>query len=244
MDNFNKYWYFQNLISSEDCDRIIKLGNSKKLETAVTYDNDEKCDDNRISQSELTKSQLKDKNIDIKNTYVRDSDVTWLDDDWLYELICPKVREANMKSGWKYDIDTFESIQFTKYNSPTGFYGWHLDSAGDWHAVNQRYIPGISPDVKTKNGKLPGKWTTDDNIIGKVRKLSITINLSDESDYEGGLLKFDYGQHSDTQFHTCNEIKPKGSMIVFPSYTYHCVTPVTKGTRYSLVMWCLGRPFK
>jgi hypothetical protein len=24
----------------------------------------------------------------------------------------------------------------------------------------------------------------------------------------------------------------------------HCVTPVTKGTRYSLVLWVLGDPFK
>ena len=40
------------------------------------------------------------------------------------------------------------------------------------------------------------------------------------------------------------EILPKGSIIVFPSFVWHRVKPVTKGTRYSLVMWNLGYPFK
>jgi len=42
----------------------------------------------------------------------------------------------------------------------------------------------------------------------------------------------------------CQEIKPKGSIIVFPSHIYHQVKPVTEGTRYSLVIWCLGKPFR
>ena len=36
----------------------------------------------------------------------------------------------------------------------------------------------------------------------------------------------------------------QGSIVVFPSYKYHCVTPVNKGTRYSLVVWFNGRPMK
>ena len=40
------------------------------------------------------------------------------------------------------------------------------------------------------------------------------------------------------------EILPKGSIIIFPSFVWHRVKPVTKGTRYSLVMWNLGKPFK
>ena len=42
----------------------------------------------------------------------------------------------------------------------------------------------------------------------------------------------------------CKEILPKGSIIVFPSYVWHRVKPVKKGTRYSLVLWNLGYPFK
>ena len=40
------------------------------------------------------------------------------------------------------------------------------------------------------------------------------------------------------------EIKDQGSMIIFPSFLDHCVTPITKGTRYSLVLWSVGDPFK
>ena len=40
------------------------------------------------------------------------------------------------------------------------------------------------------------------------------------------------------------EILSKGSIIVFPSFVWHRVKPVTKGTRYSIVMWNLGYPFK
>ena len=40
------------------------------------------------------------------------------------------------------------------------------------------------------------------------------------------------------------EILPQGSIVIFPSYLWHRVTPVTKGVRYSLVIWNLGYPFR
>jgi PKHD-type hydroxylase len=36
----------------------------------------------------------------------------------------------------------------------------------------------------------------------------------------------------------------KGSIIIFPSFVWHRVKPVTEGTRYSLVLWNLGKPYK
>ena len=41
----------------------------------------------------------------------------------------------------------------------------------------------------------------------------------------------------------CNQIKNKGSIVVFPSFVWHKVRPVTKGLRYSLVAWNLGNPY-
>ena len=80
---------------------------------------------------------------------------------------------------------------------------------------------------------------------GKVRKLSMTLNLTDPDDYSGGDLKFDFGPHMGRgRFKTCKEIRPRGSIIIFPSFIHHQVTPVTKGTRYSAVIWSLGRPFR
>lgn len=67
------------------------------------------------------------------------------------------------------------------------------------------------------------------------RKLSVSIQLSDEDDYDGGELEFD--QKNITT-------KQQGTAFVFPSYKRHRVAPVTRGTRYSLVAWIAGPPFR
>ena len=40
------------------------------------------------------------------------------------------------------------------------------------------------------------------------------------------------------------ELRKKGTVIVFPSFVWHRVKPVLSGTRYSLVCWSLGQPWK
>lgn len=65
------------------------------------------------------------------------------------------------------------------------------------------------------------------------RKLSFVMFLNDESEYEGGKFLF--------QDFNSDHIKQKaGTIIVFPSFYVHQVTPVTKGDRYSLVSWVEG----
>lgn len=71
----------------------------------------------------------------------------------------------------------------------------------------------------------------------RTRKLSFSIQLSDNKSYEGGDLNL-YLSNSTSASRT------KGDLIVFPSYTLHEVTPVTRGTRYSLVGWAQGPKFK
>jgi PKHD-type hydroxylase len=67
-----------------------------------------------------------------------------------------------------------------------------------------------------------------------IRKLTFVIQLSDPCEYEGGKLMIYY----DGQIHEApNEF---GSMIIFPSSLAHEVTPITKGTRHSLVGWVTG----
>jgi PKHD-type hydroxylase len=64
-----------------------------------------------------------------------------------------------------------------------------------------------------------------------VRKLSVVLLLSDPKDFEGGQFEFaDQGSV---------EMK-RGTLIVFPSFLRHQVTPVTKGQRYSAVCWVEG----
>tara|TARA_R100001126_G_scaffold89373_1_gene58332 strand:+ start:89 stop:709 length:621 start_codon:yes stop_codon:yes gene_type:complete len=72
-----------------------------------------------------------------------------------------------------------------------------------------------------------------------LRKLSVTINLSDPKDYDGGVLEFNLGGKTITQ-----GSKAKGAITVFPSYLLHRVSPVTRGTRKSLVLWVGGNQFR
>jgi PKHD-type hydroxylase len=69
--------------------------------------------------------------------------------------------------------------------------------------------------------------------------------LSDKKEYKGGNLEFDFRntESGKPNIVKCIEFMPRGSVIVFPSFIYHRVTPVTNGTRYSLVAWNLGNPF-
>jgi PKHD-type hydroxylase len=79
-------------------------------------------------------------------------------------------------------------------------------------------------------------WHIDMGPEKADRKLSLVCNLTDPSEYEGGEL----------QLHTGQIIVPereKGTVIIFPSYILHRVTPVTKGIRRTLVLWIEGPSF-
>ena len=70
------------------------------------------------------------------------------------------------------------------------------------------------------------------------RKLSLVLQLSDPSEYEGGDLEiFDAPVPTQVQ-------KQKGLVVAFPSFILHRVTPVTKGVRKTLVVWLTGPRFK
>ena len=71
------------------------------------------------------------------------------------------------------------------------------------------------------------------------RKLSFSIQLSNDNEYTGGDLRFHY-------IKTQPEIAPRtrGKIIFFPTWMVHDVTPVTQGIRYSLVGWVNGPNFK
>lgn len=251
MEIKNSYWYFESALSKEFCDKIINLGNEKikqakdegQSTTAFTFGDKQKNEDKTISLGELSVSEFKEKD-KLDKVYVRDSEVTWLKDQWIYNEIVPMVETANINAGWRYEFDAFEAFQFTVYHSPGGFYGWHNDMPSDHYAALKRYIHGITDVPLRKNGEIPFGYTKDNDLVGKIRKLSVTINLTDPNTYEGGNLKFDLGNHNTDKFHEAEIARKQGSVVVFPSYLEHCVTPVTKGTRYSLVLWCSGRPFK
>ena len=147
----------------------------------------------------------------------RSSNVVWMDPVWIYRELHPLVNEANANAGWNFQWDYSEPCQFTIYNEGQ-YYGWHTDSSGVYY------------EARNKNGLI--------------RKLSVTVSLSHPHEYEGGTLEFDTRSQdepdSKSEIIKCKQILPKGSICVFPSFTYHRVSPVTKGRRLSLVQWNLG----
>jgi len=85
-----------------------------------------------------------------------------------------------------------------------------------------------------KTHKDPLIWDTPHN-----RKLSLVLQLSDPDEYEGGQLLIYQNSKEPILIP-----RQKGMIVMFPSYTLHEVTPVTKGERYSLVAWIHGPPFR
>jgi len=255
MDLKEKLWYFDSAIPKETCQEIITFGESKLKEhyekgystTAVTFGRNEKRESRVNPYNEKTEQEILDEGENVDDYYIRDSDICWLDEQWIYDIINPFIKNANLAAGWKWDIDGTEQVQFTKYKN-SGFYGWHNDGASDHHAKYKRYIHGVTGLPLTKDGDMPMTYTRSESYIGKVRKMSVTINLSDSDSYEGGDFKIDITDlvhnRKEFLFASPKEFRNQGTVICFPSYTSHCVTPVTKGTRYSLVVWCLGAPWK
>lgn len=74
--------------------------------------------------------------------------------------------------------------------------------------------------------------------ISPSRKLSLVLQLTDPSQYEGGNLQVMTGGEPQTVR------KQRGLVAAFPSYVLHQVTPVTSGNRQSLVAWISGPAFK
>jgi len=215
MNLSNYFWYFKSALTPRFCDEVIKYALKQKETMAVIGAYGQ---NRKLDKKPLNKDEVRN----LK--YKRNSDLVWLNDTWIYKEIQPYVHQANKDAGWNFDWDFSESCQFTKYKL-NQYYDWHCDS---WEK-------GYEEEGSTK---------------GKIRKLSMTCQLTDGSEYSGGELEFDFRQYSpqmrDESQHLrkVTEISPKGSIIIFPSFVWHRVKPVTKGVRYSLVVWHLGYPFK
>ena len=79
-------------------------------------------------------------------------------------------------------------------------------------------------------------------VPNKLRKLSLSLMLTDPDTFEGGEFQFFNGSRPLTGVK--NDLKAKGSIVIFDSRDFHRVTPVTKGTRHAAVCWATGANFK
>lgn len=166
------------------------------------------------SKEKLSSKELKE----LKK--VRYSNVIWKDDPWLYKYTHPFIHEANRNAEWNFQWDWSEICQLTRY-SKGQYYHWHQDSL-----------------VGSYKENVPVSY------VGKIRKLSSVVVLNNATEYKGG--KFQFGiqkEFGKSEIIDCKHMLKKGSLVVFPSFVWHRVTPVTKGTRFSLTNWHLGNPY-
>ncbi len=137
------------------------------------------------------------------------------DDDTMW--IFDKLTRVAERANRVYGFDLAgftEDIQFTRYEARGAFYGWHQD--------------GLEGDVA-------------------VRKLTLVTQLSDPSDYEGAELElFAISEEWDTESarEFAQRARQRGSVVAFPAFEFHRVTPLRRGRRESAVSWIGGPTFR
>lgn len=136
---------------------------------------------------------------------VRTSRVSWLTEQAWILDLLHHYADLANQTAFHTSLYKRANIQFTEYHASEG---GHYS----WHH-----------DID---------WNRDDGLD---RKLSITVQLSDPSEYEGGDFSF-----SEVPNPNLSQAKAKGTILVFPSYLSHAVSPVTSGVRKSLVAWFEG----
>jgi PKHD-type hydroxylase len=99
------------------------------------------------------------------------------------------------------------------------------------------FIEDLQYTVYEEGGDHYG-WHVDKGLTPAPRKLSMVLHLSDPTEFDGGELQIQTGPNPTTLG------KVQGLVNIFPSYVLHQVTPVTRGTRRSLVAWLCGPRFR
>ena len=138
---------------------------------------------------------------------IRSSQVAWLTDLHWIRDYLYQFVKQGNREAFGVSVENLADIQYTEYHASEGDHY-------DWHT-----------DVFWDQQR---PWD---------RKLSITVQLSDSSEYDGGEFEFN-------ECETPTDSKEKGTVLMFPSYLQHRVTPITAGVRKSLVAWFEGPRWK
>ena len=142
------------------------------------------------------------------DTNTRTSHISWIPFSKMDNMYkdIDKIMQATNRNHFGFDGMTINEMAQYTEYPEGGFYEWHVDND-----VNMQYEP-------------------------PVRKISMTLLLSPESEFEGGDLELmSEGKVA--------KIK-QGHAVFFASFIRHRVKPVIRGRRQSLVMWFGGTPFK
>jgi PKHD-type hydroxylase len=165
------------------------------------------------------------------NDNIRKSQNSWVPSDhWVNGFIMHYVNLAN-RTNFLYDIEGLESekTQYTVYNRGD-HYSWHADQ--DYQSFYKPVSKHAGDGMNAINDHLYKNTET-------VRKLSFSLLLSDPDKYQGGNLQLMDGIKK-----TYFAPRERGALLVFDSRTPHRVQKITKGTRKSIVGWCVGPRWK
>lgn len=142
--------------------------------------------------------------------YLRITRVAWMDRCPQIEWLYAKIERAVLELNTQlYNYDLYGLIENFQYTVYESAEGGHYD------------------------------WHCDTGETVEPRKISMTLQLTEPSAYEGGDLLLQGGSGGPVKAY-----KARGSLVAFPSYMLHRVTPVTAGTRKSMVVWVAGPPFR
>lgn len=197
----------QKFLSDEEIEKIKKISKRKRPQMA-SVGGDHR--DHQEKKKEFTlDSHIKDCSVG-NVPRLRITTIKWLelcdDTEWLFKKIIDKINEVN-QNNFNFYLKFIENLQFSEYtDEQKGFYSIHND-IGDKNDLRNHV---------------------------DIRKLSFSIQLTDENEYEGGELIFYINGEKVTA------PKSKGTIIFFESEINHEVKPVTKGIRHALVSWVLG----
>lgn len=174
---------------------------------------------------------------------------------WFADAFSPSELDAIIRIGEKIQMEKGTTgggsspkvrDSYVSWMFPNEITGWIFERLeGVVKNVNEQFfrfdLDGFFQGFQFTKYTAPGQhytWHVDRGHGMGVRKLSLSVLLSDPDDYEGGDLELKFGE--DPQ----RAERKRGIITLFPSYALHRVTPVTKGTRYSLVAWVSGPSFK
>jgi PKHD-type hydroxylase len=144
---------------------------------------------------------------------IRCTKVAWVprgaETETLYRRMEEAVLHLNARF-FHFDLSGLAMFQYALYGGPEGgHFDWHKDYGRD------RADPGQEP-----------------------RKLTLSLQLSEGSDYQGCDLQVRGGNQIDTAPRT------RGTLIAFPANVLHQVTPISAGVRRALVIWAVGPEFR
>lgn len=137
------------------------------------------------------------------------------------------MREKLRKSDIRWMEDNFIVYALLGFANQANHSSWGLN------------INAISPIQFTEYTKEQYYgWHMDTaELSPEMRKISIIVQLTDPDSYEGGDFQF---RHYGGRVEDVPILRQRGTVLVFPSWIEHQVTPVTKGKRQTLVAWMSG----